>query len=363
MLPLDSAFTLGVFFSLTVVSTLLLVIFWKKLLRKGFLNFVFRLSLVVLCQILLVATAGISINRSNEFYSSWNDLLGKGVDYSSIAIPSDTASMPDISILKNAQKSLAGQLIIKEIVTGEKSGVSNVIYLILPKSAVDSIKNRKPINLTKTKVIEFLTGYPSQPSSWLKSLNIAKALAESEKANPSFSVIGVIPAVNVEGTKDLECMNFPNNGTQTETWLSTDVHSFVSNRLGISPVRWGLMGVSTGGWCSAMLSIKHEKLFYGAVSIAGYYRPALAKTTKPNIKAQLDADYDFLKLEAAMTGKMDMLLIASFGDVYSYRETKRFLAITHPNINYQYLEIPTGGHNSGVWIPKFGVALDWLKKH
>jgi hypothetical protein len=363
MLQLDSALTLSIFIFLTVFSTLMLVFFWKKLLRKGLLNFIFRLSLVLLCQILLVATAGISINRSNEFYASWSDLLGNGVDYSSVAIPSNTTSLPDISILKNGQESVAGQLIIKEIVKGEKSGVSNVVYLILPRSTVNSIKNHQPIDLTRTKIIEFLTGYPSQPSSWLKSLGITKALAASEKANPSFSIIGVIPAVNVAGTKDLECMNFPNTGTQAETWLSTDVHSFVSNRLGISSTRWGLMGVSTGGWCSAMLSIKHENLFYGAVSIAGYYRPALAKTTEPKVKAQLDADYDFLKLETAMTGKMDMLLIASVGDIYSYRETKRFLALAHPNMNYQYLEIPTGGHNSGVWIPKFGVALDWLKKH
>ena len=363
MLHLDSALTLWISIALTIVSTLSVVIFWRKLLRKGAINFLTRLLLILLCQILIIITAGISINRINGFYSSWGDLIGKGVDYSSVAVDSTSSTKVDSAILKGAQKSLNGQVIIKEIVKGNRSGISNVVYLVLPKSAVSSIKNGKPIDMDKTKVVEFFVGFPSQPENWLRSLDLTKALATSEMANPGFSIIGVIPTVNVAGTEDLECMNFPNSGVQTETWLTSDIRTFVNNRLGLSPRRWGVIGVSTGGWCAAMISIKHEELFYGAVSIAGYYRPALNKNTDPLIKVQLDQEYDFPTLEAAMTGKVDMLLIASVGDIYSYTEIKRFIALTHPNINYQYIELPSGGHNARVWISQLGVSLDWLKKH
>jgi len=363
MLELTSGLTLWLFIAISFLATISLTLFWQKLFRKGFLNFFGRLLLLILCQILILSTVGIGINRSNGFYSSWSDLMGKPVDFSATAISSNQATTLDTSILEGASKAQGGQLILKEIVKGQNSGISNVVYLVLPKSAVSSIRNGKPIDMTRTKVVELLAGYPSQPEIWLRSLNIAQALADSQKANPGISIIGVIPAVNVAGKEDLECMNFPNGGIQTETWLSTDLHSFVNRRLGIAPSRWGLMGVSTGGWCSAMLSIKHEDLFSAAVSIAGYYRPALNKKTDPVAKLQLEKDYEFSKLEQAMTGTMDMLLIASVGDIYSFRETSKFRALPHPTINYQYIEIASGGHNARVWISQLGGALDWLKKH
>jgi len=363
MLELTSGLTLWLFIAISFVATISLTLFWQKLFRKGFLNFFARLLLLTLCQVLILSTVGIGINRTNGFYSSWADLMGKSVDFSATAISSNQVTTLDASILKGASKSQGGQLILKEIVKGENSGISNVVYLILPKSTVTSIKNGAPIDMTKTKVVEFLAGYPSQPEIWLRSLNIAQALADSQKANPGMSIIGVIPAVNVAGKEDLECMNFPQSGIQTETWLSTDLHSFVNGRLAIAPTRWGIIGVSTGGWCSAMLSVKHEDLFSGAVSIAGYYRPALNKKTDPVAKMQLEKDYEFSTLENSMTGTMDMLLIASVGDTYSFKETNKFRAMTHPKINYQYIELVQGGHNARVWISQLGGALDWLKKH
>jgi len=363
MLELTSGLTFWLFTAISSSAIIMLALFWQKLFRKGFLNFFARLLLLLLCQVLIVSTVGIGINRTNGFYSSWDDLMGKSVDFSATAISSKQLTTLDASIFRGASKSQGGQLILKEIVKGENSGISNVVYLILPKSAVTSIKSGVPIDMTRTKVVEFLAGYPSQPEIWLRSLNIAQALADSQKANPGKSIIGVIPAVNVAGKVDLECMNFPQGGIQTETWLSTDLHSFVNRRLAIAPTRWGIIGVSTGGWCSAMLSIRHEDLYSGAVSIAGYYRPALNKKTDPVVKMQLEKDYEFSTLENAMTGTMDMLLIASVGDTYSFKETNKFRAMTHSKINYQYIELVQGGHNARVWISQIGGALDWLKKH
>jgi hypothetical protein len=362
MFELTSNFIFWLFISLSFISVFSLILLWRQLFRKGLMNILMRFLLLALCQILILSTLGIGFNRSNGFYTSWSDLLGKSVDYSSVAIPSNTSNPIDAAILKSAQKSLNGQVIIKQYVTGEKSGISNIVYIVLPRSAVSQIENGKSIDLTNTKVVEFLAGYPSQPEIWMRSLNIAKALANTEQANPGTSIIGVIPAVNVAGKEDLECMNFPNGGIQTETWLTTDLHSFVDHRLGISPTRWGVMGVSAGGWCSAMLSIKHEDLFYGAVSIAGYYRPALSQKTDPAVKLKLDAVYAFPVLEAAMTGKMNMLLIASVDDIYSYQETSKFRALNHANIDYQYIEIASGGHNARVWTSQLGTSLNWLKQ-
>lgn len=362
MLQLDSVTTLWAFAISSLILLFALLIFWRQIYRRSFLNFLLRLFLLVLCQVLILSTAGIAINRGNGFYSSWSDLFGKTEDYSAVTVSSDKSEKLNKSFLSGAEKAVNGQLILKEYVKGKQSGVSNLVYLILPKGVVANVRSGKPVDMSRTRIVEFLAGYPSQPEIWFRSLDIAKALAESEKSNPGVSVIGVIPAVNVAGSTDLECMNFPNNGIQTESWLSTDLHDFVNRKLGISPVRWGVMGVSAGGWCSAMLAVKREDLYYGAVSIAGYYRPALSKKTDPLVKSQLEKQYDFSKLESEMTGSTKMLLVASFGDIYSYKETKKFMAIQHPNIDYQYIEIKSGGHNARVWISQLGTALGWLKR-
>ena len=362
MLELDSPVTLWISILVSVLAIFFVAIFWQQLYKRTFPNFLYRLFVLILCQILILISAGLVINRSNGFYASWNDLFGKGTDYSKVATSTSANSKIDAKFLRSAEITPYGQAIVKEIVKGEKSGISNIVYLVIPRSAVANIENGQPIEMANTKVIELLAGYPSQPEIWFRALDIAKAMDRAEKSNPGVSLIGVIPAVNVAGKADLECMNFPNNGIQTETWLTTDVRNFVNRRLGISPARWGVMGVSTGGWCSAMLSIKHEDLFASAISIAGYYRPALAKSTDPAVAAQLVKDYDFAKLQAAMTGKMNMLLITSKGDRYSYRETTKFQALSHPNINYQYKEIATGGHNARVWISQLGFALNWFIK-
>jgi len=361
MFGLTNVITLWLFASITATYVLLLILFWQKLFRHGLPNLLLRLLLLALCQILVVSTVGISINRSDGFYSSWTDLVGITKDFSAVATTSSESTILNASILDNGQNSFDGQVIIKDIVRGEQSGISNVVYIVLPKDVVYRIKNSKPIDLRRTRIVELLAGYPAQPEFWMKSLNIARALATAEKVNPGISIIGVIPAVNVAGKHDLECMNFPNGGVQTETWLSTDLHSFVSHRLGISTAKWGLMGVSTGGWCSVMLSIKHADLFYGAVSIAGYYRPALAKKIDPSIRLILNKEYVLPQLENAMTGRLYMLLIASKSDSFSFNETKKFLAMEHPSIQCEYIEIALGGHNARVWMSQLAAAIDWLK--
>jgi len=361
VLELNSDLTFWVFATLSGASLLFLLLFWRKLFKKGLVNLLFRFLLLALCQVLIISTLGIAINKRNGFYSSWGDLIGRTTDFAATAVASNQFITLDATILNGGERSFDGQVIIRDIVKGENSGVSNLVYIILPKSLVSRIESGLPINLKQTKVFEFLAGYPAQPEFWIRSLNIAKALSNSENANPGTSIIGVIPAVNIAGKQDLECMNFPNGGPQAETWLTTDLHAFVNNRLGIKNVRWGLIGVSTGGWCSAMLSIKHGDLFYGAVSIAGYYRPALAKKIDPAIRAHLNKVYAFPQLEDAMSGRINMLLIASKGDPYSFKETKKFRALVHPNIDYKYIEIPSGGHNARVWISQLGIALDWLK--
>jgi S-formylglutathione hydrolase FrmB len=198
---------------------------------------------------------------------------------------------------------------------------------------------------------------------WVKVLRIDKELARYNETHVGHELIGLFPQINVAGKYDLECMNLPGAEPAAETWLSSDMHSYLDARLGIKESRWGIMGVSTGGWCATMLSMRHPDLYSAAVSIAGYYRPALPLTDPIKLQLAMDKKYDLTRPEAALKKTLPIYITASVGDKYSIRETRKFLAKPHPNLGITYKELPSGGHNSRVWVSLIPDAVDWLQRN
>lgn len=347
------------FIILTIVVIALVLYFWKTLAsRSVFL----RLVTLVLCQALALASVGVSINRSNGFYSSWQDLFGIKVDYSKTAVKYANLKVLNARTLERYPITPDGQVIIKEIIRGRLSKVSGVVYFVLPRNQVELVRRGAKIDLSQSKIVEFINGYPSGPETWFHSMKIAHEIALSDQVPGRKSIIGVIPTVNVDGSKDLECMNFPSGGTQTETWLSRDIHSYAEKRLGIPETRFSLLGVSTGGWCTAMLAIKHPKLFDGGVSISGYYTPAFNSGISNYDRSYLTKKYELSRLEKKLKSPMRLLLITSAQDEYSFFRTKQFMKERHPMIMPDYVEIPFGGHNNRVWKRELPLSFFWILK-
>lgn len=342
---------------LTILTVAAVLYFWKLLANRTFL---LRLVILVLCQALALVSVGVSINRSNGFYSSWQDLFGIKIDYSKSALKYSNLHGLSAKTLARFPQTPDGQVILKEIIRGRISHVSEVVYMVLPKNQVDLVRSGKGIDLSQSKIVEFIIGYPSGPETWFHSMNLAHAIAKSDKIPGRKSIIAIIPTVNVDGSKDLECMNFPNGGTQTETWLSRDMHSYAEKRLGIPPTKFSLMGVSTGGWCTAMLTIKHPKLFDGGVSISGYYTPAFNSSISNYDRKYLTKHYALSRLELKLKSPTRMLLITSAQDEYSFFRTKQFVRGKHPMIITNYVEIPFGGHNNRVWKRELPRSFFWI---
>jgi pimeloyl-ACP methyl ester carboxylesterase len=349
------------FFAITL--TLFIVIYWKKIYRRTFSNLIMRLLIIVLCQALALVSIGLEVNRANGFYESWNDLFGTSSSYSSSATTAGSMAKITKTELAKADKLPFHSKLVRDVITGSKSQVSNVVYIDLPHTAVSDIAHKVPLDSKRYRVVEFLTGFPSQPLMWVKVLAIDHVLAVYNQSHVGREIIGVFPEVNLAGHYDLECMNLPDGRPAAETWLSSDMHSYLSTRLGMTDSRWGIMGVSTGGWCAAMLSIRHPDLYSAAASIAGYYRPALPRTDPIALQNAMNTKYDLDKAEALLTQTQSLYLTASLGDIYSSRETKKFLAKKHPHLAITYKELATGGHNSRVWVALIPGALDWLQRN
>ena len=360
---LTDGLTLYLFSIAAIGLTLFATIYWKKIYRKSGLNFIVRLFIILLCQALALVSVGLQINRANGFFESWNDLVGSTSNYAPNSISTDSMKLLSKKDLSNAQKLASNSRLVREVITGSDSKVSNVVYMVLPSVAAKEIEKGRPLNSKRFQVIEFLTGFPSQPIMWVKVLKIDRQLALYNKSHSGHEIIGVFPQVNIAGNYDLECMNLPSPQPAAETWLSSDMHSYLGSRLGLRDSKWGIMGVSTGGWCAAMLSIRHPDLYSAAVSIAGYYRPALPRKDPVVLQLAMDKKYDLTDAEAALNKVLPIYITASLGDKYSIRETRKFLAKPHPNLAITYKELPSGGHNSRVWVPLIPGAIDWLQRN
>ena len=346
-----------------VFATASLVIFWRFFSGRGVGKVALRFIAIVLSQVLVLMAVGIQINRTNDFYSSWSDLFGTSNLYSSTATQAGSIKILDKKDLLAATPLPDKGLLVHDVIVEKDSGVSNIVYLALPKSAVKEIKRNHPLDGKKYRVVEFLTGYPSQPIMWITVLQIDKVLADYNRTHPNAQIIGVFPEVNVAGHYDLECMNLPNGKPAAETWLTSDMHSFVNSRLGNLPQQWGIMGVSTGGWCAAMLSVRHPDLYSAAASIAGYYRPALPLSYPIALQEKMSLKYNFGLAESKLTSTIPLYLTASVKDKYSFRETSKFLAMPHPHLKITYKELQEGGHNSRVWVSLIPDAFDWLQRN
>jgi S-formylglutathione hydrolase FrmB len=123
------------------------------------------------------------------------------------------------------------------------------------------------------------------------------------------------------------------------------------------------MGVSTGGWCAAMLSVRHPDMYSAAASIAGYYRPALPLSYPIALQEKMSLKYNFGLAESKLTQTIPLYLTASVKDKYSFRETSKFLALQHPHLKITYKELQEGGHNSRVWVSLIPEAFDWLQRN
>ena len=356
---LTSGLTQGLFIFVSALSILLVLLWWNKLYRRGFLNLIMRFLLLVFVLLMSISSLGVSINRSQGFYSSWSDMFGSTNSYSVTAIPAKNIKVLNSAFLKNAKPIGKDLYLLKEIITGKDSLVSNVVYLILPSQVVQLLKAGKTLNAADYQVTEFLSGFPSQPEMWFKALRIEEDISTHNATHPH-KIIGVIPQINVAGTTDLECMNFGNGQPDAETWLTSDLHSYLSLRLGITDTKWVVAGVSTGAWCAAMFAIGQPSLYEGALSIAGYFRPALPLTDPIALQNAMKSKYDVATMESKLTTPVPLYIVASLGDVYSIRETTRFLAKSHPLLDIKYHEIASGGHNPRVWKPTILPGLEWI---
>ena len=348
--------------ALSILAFAATIYLWPALSRRHILHISGRVAVLLITNLLIVVTLGISLNNYGAFYTSWSDLFG--IETTPMAVydaPSQFSNAPRITAqdLVSGSVSAAGTVTIERIVRGKSSGEQGHVWIIFPKSAVAKIKSGAPLDLSLYKVLQVLPGFPGTPLGWIKRLDIVQNLETAWGNKKLPQSIAILTETNLLHGYDGECFDTP-NGPQIETWLTTDVKTFATSWLGVKATGWGIMGNSTGGWCAPMLAIRHPDQYVAAASIAGYFTPQPSKSLSPEVAAALSKEYDLRAIIKETKPQISIFATVSPTDRGSYFQTIRFVSEMKNKISITTLDLAGTGHNFQAWIPAITPALDWF---
>ena len=364
MFELGSLSTLILSIILTFLVFFITIVSWKRLSKARWGSVLGRILLLLLIQTLTLSSVGIALNRSGEYYSNWNDLLGKSTNLEKIATPTKFLSRISAADINASKRTPGGSLIIKKIITGADSKISNTVYVVLPPKIASQLDaNPSKANLESNyQIVELFSGYPGVPQTWIGSMQGIKTLEELQLSGKIGNTIAIIPTMNVNPRKDTECLNFK-NGLQVETWLSSDMKSFAQKYLGIDNRPWATFGYSAGGWCAVSIAVRHPDQYSRAVSLAGYFEPLFETSVKSSEKSASLKKYDLVHLLNTQLINVKILVIAGKQDHFAWDSAQKFIARLKSNSNVEFIPIANGGHNPKSWIPLEAPAFEWIDRN
>lgn len=170
---------------------------------------------------------------------------------------------------------LQGRVLARTIPGGASGFVGRPAEIYLPPRALHDPRARMP-------VVELLHGVPGGPTDWVvkgRLLDVASAFASNHDGE---APIVVMPDINGSRRGDTECIRTP-TGADVEQYLAQVVPSWVIRNLPATTDhhRWLVAGVSEGGTCAAMLSLRHPQVFPAFADLSGLAQPTVGAVNDP----------------------------------------------------------------------------------
>ena len=351
-----------------------------------------RLGMLAGGQLVTILLVAALANDYGDFYTSWSDLFGGGqvnMNQATIVraggpgsgrlsfhqpghraglearVSVNPADAHDLRVVGDTTFSTRSQWARRGrvegvLLTGPQSGLSAQGYVYLPPQYFQHryAHHRFP-------AVEVLTGYPGSAQGEVSSHQDYPGHAlQALRNHTAGPMVYVFLRSAVVPVRDTECTDIP-GGPQAETYLAQDVPTVVQAALRVRPNDWGLMGDSTGGYCSTKILMHHPGTFRAGVSLSGYYH-AIHDPTTGNLwdhKKPLEHfnDPEWLAQHEAPPPISLMLTISK--QEATYYDTVRFLHDVRPPMQVKAVILPTGGHNFVTWGAEVPGALTYLAKH
>ncbi|MFF2656772.1 alpha/beta hydrolase [Kitasatospora sp. NPDC058032] len=258
-----------------------------------------------------------------------------------------------------ARDTAAGQITMTTL-TGAKSGVTGKVWVWLPPEYNDPKYAKTGFPVLTLYAGGQSAGYNTWTDNQLPIQEVDADLAKQGKAHP---FIMIMPVQNLDSNeaKALECADIPGQ-PKMGTWMAEDVPDFVRANFRTVKGRdgWGLMGASTGAFCSAKLALQHPDKFKAAVPIDGYFTPDSPLWKGYENDRQANSP-DLLVTQ----GKADVRMLATAGGANAYENklVKAWVAKAAPPLTVEYYEQPGGKHLTSDFKKMIPDTLQWLSKN
>ncbi|MEU3599753.1 alpha/beta hydrolase-fold protein [Streptomyces sp. NPDC006798] len=337
---------------------------WPRLAGRTWRAVTGRVALLLATQLAIFASVGLVANNAFLFYGSWADLFGKQQDLG--VVVDHSAGGKRIKVMGTQRLDVPGGdrperggQIQKIAVEGEKSAIKSPAYVYLPPEYFQPqyAEKRFPAAIV-------LTGYPGTAENLIKALKYprtAHELAAKRKIQP---MVLVMLRPTVAPPRDTECVDIP-GGPQTETFFADDLPAAVSGvyRVGTGSANWGIIGNSTGGYCSLKIALHHPDRFAAGAGLSAYYEAAEDRTTGDLFqgKKELRQRSNLLwSLDNKPPAKTSFLVTSSKKGEPNLKDTLRFIEKVRPPARVSSILLDSGGHNFTTWKREIPPALEWL---
>ncbi len=323
---------------------------------------------VLVLNLVVVLGAGVVLNDQYDFFVSWSDLAGPSAPpatHTAGATPHAAVTArplgPGLARLRTPAVlpplPQPGARIQTYAVTGAASGVQGTVLVVLPAGY-------NPTSARVYPVIEAFHGYPGVPLSAEHALQLPGTLDAAVRRHEIAPSIVVIPQTDNPNRLDTECMNAPvGHGPQVETWLSHDIPDWVVHHFRVARTRtsWASLGYSLGGWCSAMIGMRHPDIFGAAVVFMGYFHPEFLPTYDPLAPGSPAAlSHNLVRLAATAPPPIAMWVMAAKNDRRAFPTTEAFIKAARAPLSVTSLIESSGGHTVGQVPPLLPKAMTWL---
>ncbi|MGG8406610.1 alpha/beta hydrolase [Streptomyces sp. 12297] len=327
--------------------------------RRGCRPVLGRIGLLAVVQVLVLASVGLTANRSFLLYDSWADLAG--TKRPQVAAPGGSA----VEVLGRRAPEVPGggnplrAGVIEEVtVHGERSRTAAQAYVYLPPEYFRPGNERRRFPATVV-----LTGYPGAAENLFKGLRYPRTALEQVKQRKMRPMILVMmrPTVSVANT---QCVDVP-GGPRSETFFGTDVTRAVAStyRVGASPRSWGIIGDSTGGYCALKMALQHPETYAAGVGLSANYKPDIDKDSGDLFhgnKAEEKRSDLLWYLNHRPQPRSSFLVTTSRQGEPNRGATQEFVRrVRHP-ARVSSITLDHGGHNFRTWLREIPPSLAWL---
>jgi len=348
-----------------------LVAGWPRLSAPGWGHVAGRAGSLLGLNVLVLLLVGALMNAEFLFFASWTDLAtsltgqpagvpsdggGRAADAATTRVHGVAAvaatRLPPLPPNATRDRWLTYQ------VHGDASGLSGRVVVELPPGYTDPRQAR-----VRYPVLETFAGYPGEPEQWVGAMNLGHELSDAVAARRLRPALVVSPQTEFPAGVDTECVDGTPGRPQVETWLAHDVPAWVARtfRVGTDRGSWTTIGLSAGGWCAAMVAMRHPAQFAAAIVMGGYFRPEFGPLYQPLRPGSRQAEaYDLVALARRAPPPVALWLQTSHADRTSYGSSAALLGAARPPLAVRATVLKNAGHRLAVWRDLLGTALTWL---